>query len=123
MTNARKQLGQQGEQLAARFLFAKGYAIVAQNFQTRRAEIDIIAWHEKPHHGQTLCFIEVKTRQKNDGSAERAHDGNKRQHIMSAARAFCRKYRINTEHTPIQFEQVSVYVQEQRLQHFILPVD
>lgn len=51
-------LGERGEQIAASFLTDKGYRIVARNWRSsRHGEIDIIAWQ-----GDTLVFIEVKTR-------------------------------------------------------------
>lgn len=50
-------LGKAGEQEAARFLKNKGYKLLRQNYKTKLGEIDIIAWE-----GETLCFIEVKTR-------------------------------------------------------------
>ncbi|HOY84672.1 MAG: YraN family protein [Candidatus Cloacimonetes bacterium] len=48
-----------GEDLAAKFLANKGYAIVARNFRASTGEIDIIAIQE-----DTLVFVEVKTRSK-----------------------------------------------------------
>lgn len=50
-------LGQQGENLAAEHLRGLGYSIVARNFRTRMGEIDMIALD-----GDTLVFVEVKTR-------------------------------------------------------------
>ena len=54
-------VGSWGEDIAARFLVQKGYAIICRNFHARVGEIDIIAWHEEKLFGKTLCFIEVKT--------------------------------------------------------------
>jgi putative endonuclease len=53
----RLTLGKSGEKMASRFLRKKGYRILELNYRTRRGEIDIIA-----RNGQTLVFIEVKTR-------------------------------------------------------------
>ncbi|MCZ8216876.1 MAG: YraN family protein [Cyclobacteriaceae bacterium] len=49
--------GNKGEELAANFLVAKGYAIVAKNYRYKHAEIDLIARKD-----QWLIFVEVKTR-------------------------------------------------------------
>ena len=57
MTIERLRLGSSGEELAGRFLEKSGYRIVARNFRCRLGEIDIIA-----RDGETLVFIEVKTR-------------------------------------------------------------
>lgn len=50
-------LGALGEQIASRFLSAKGYKILEHNFRLPYGEIDIIAVDRK-----TLVFVEVKTR-------------------------------------------------------------
>lgn len=49
--------GAVGEMLAARFLRAKGYTILAANYRCRFGEIDIIAADR-----QYIAFVEVKTR-------------------------------------------------------------
>lgn len=110
MSKTKKQtIGAWGEQKAVQFLTEKGYNIIDRNFHTRMGEIDIIAWHKKIHFGNTLCFIEVKTRGHEDGSAERATIGGKFARIKQATIAYCIKNDIDREQTPIQFEQVSIY--------------
>ena len=52
------KLGEQGEELAVKLLKKKGYKIKVRNYKTRLGEIDIIAVD-----GNTLVFIEVKTRE------------------------------------------------------------
>jgi putative endonuclease len=52
-----KELGEQGEELAVRFLIRKRYRILARNWRDRGGEIDIVA-----RDGGTLVFVEVKTR-------------------------------------------------------------
>ncbi len=64
-------LGEQGEKLAAEFLRCSGYRIVVTNFKVPvgrnrngaqvTGEIDIVALD-----GETLCFIEVKTRRSDE---------------------------------------------------------
>ncbi len=49
--------GAKGEELATQFLKKNGYKIIERNFRIRGGEIDIIALD-----GQTLVYIEVKTR-------------------------------------------------------------
>lgn len=51
------ELGKIGEQLAADFLLANGYEIIARNYTFQKAEIDIIA----KHNNMMIC-VEVKTR-------------------------------------------------------------
>jgi putative endonuclease len=57
MTRARQSFGQQGEELAARYLEQRGYTILARNHRTPVGELDLIA-RDRSH----LLFIEVKTR-------------------------------------------------------------
>ena len=57
MTNAARAQGQRGEALAAAYLVARGYHIVARNFRYRRTEVDLIAQRD-----QQLLFVEVKAR-------------------------------------------------------------
>ena len=56
MTKASDNVGEVGEQLAARFLKSKGFSIEGQNFHRPWGEIDIIAVKDKQ-----LVFVEVKT--------------------------------------------------------------
>ena len=50
-------IGAWGEALAAEYLRKKRYDLVACGWRCKFGEIDLIAWE-----GNTLCFIEVKTR-------------------------------------------------------------
>lgn len=51
--------GRHGELAAFFYLRRQGYIVVARGWRSGRlrGDIDLIAWH-----GETLCFIEVKTR-------------------------------------------------------------
>jgi putative endonuclease len=55
--NAKDVLGQQGEQVAVRFLTEAGLAVLGRNWRCSQGEIDIIALD-----GRTLVICEVKTR-------------------------------------------------------------
>ncbi len=50
--------GKKGEDIAVEMLVKNGYKVIDRNFSSRFGEIDIIAIE-----GQTLVFVEVKTRQ------------------------------------------------------------
>lgn len=52
-----RELGIQGEQVAAQLLETKGYHILEQNYRCRFGEIDIVA----ENRGE-MVFVEVKTR-------------------------------------------------------------
>lgn len=59
MLDARKALGNTGESIACHFLQSQSFRIVARNWRHKQLELDIIA-----EHGDTLVFVEVKTRTK-----------------------------------------------------------
>ncbi|MBT4071098.1 MAG: YraN family protein [Candidatus Magasanikbacteria bacterium] len=122
-----QRIGAWGEEEASLFLIQQGYEIAGRNISCRMGELDIIAWHEKPYNGKTLCFIEVKTRGYGLGSGARATNKEKVRHMQLAAKWYCKHGGICIEDTPIQFEQISVYGGPDRgvvsLQHFIIPID
>ena len=81
-------VGDWGENLAAEFLSGKNYRIIGRNVRPdRRDEIDIVA-----RQGETLVFVEVKTRGREDfGSPASAVDADKRHVLNRAAAAYLRK--------------------------------
>jgi putative endonuclease len=64
MSGLKKELGQAGENLAVEHLQQRGYTIVARNWRCKQGEIDIIAGL-----GETLIFVEVRTRRSEDTEA------------------------------------------------------
>lgn len=76
-----KELGQEGEQLAADYLKKKGWQILEMNYRYSRSEIDLIA--SKP---KQLIFVEVKARTNTSfGLPEQYVDDKKAELIMKAA--------------------------------------
>jgi len=81
VTDHRRKLGDQGEELAARWLSDKGYQLIGRNIRMGRKEIDIICRTDS-----TIVFVEVKT----GGSDRFGHpafrvDRRKRQALVEAA--------------------------------------
>lgn len=81
-------VGEWGEGQAAAYLKAQGYALLGRNVRpNRRDEIDIIA-----RTGETLVFVEVKTRGRETfGRPMMAVDAKKRHALNRAAAAYLRK--------------------------------
>jgi putative endonuclease len=96
--------GRIGEDLAHRFLRARGCTVVARNYRTLSGsgEIDLVAWD-----GRTLAFIEVKTRGSREfGPPESAVDAEKRERVQQAARDYARRAEIPWRDT--RFDIVSI---------------
>jgi len=80
--------GDAGEERAYFHLRKLGYVMVAQKFRSARTrgDIDLIGWE-----GNTLCFIEVKTRSTRDVKPPEASvDQDKREQIGRVAREYLR---------------------------------
>jgi putative endonuclease len=81
-------LGEQGEREAARFLRRLGYRVVAARKRLRYGEIDIVAVD-----GQTVVFVEVKTRRTEEGvTPAQAVDPLRRRRMSRAAVAFLKAH-------------------------------
>ncbi len=108
------ELGVKGEALAARSLAAGGYELVLANFKIPigrnskgvqvTGEIDVIAID-----GETLCFVEVKTRRSRDfGGPLTAVDRRKQRQITRTARVYRRMFGVWD--MPYRFDVVTVVV-------------
>jgi putative endonuclease len=96
--------GRRGEEAAYFHLRKHGYVIIARNYRSprSRSELDLVGWD-----GETLCFIEVKTRTtRNIMPAEAAVDAEKQRDLSHVAREFLRKVKKDA---PFRFDIVSVY--------------
>ena len=98
--------GRSGEEAAYFYLREKGYVMVARNYRSprSRSELDLVGWD-----GETLCFIEVKTRSTRGLlPAEAAVDAEKQYDLSRVAREFLRKVKGNP---PVRFDIVSIYLE------------
>ena len=96
-----KELGETGEQIAARYLEEQGCVILDRHYRKEHKEVDIIALD----HGE-LAVVEVKTRT-SEGvfAAEQAVDHRKRQNIIRVANNYVRRYH-RTE--PLRFDIIAI---------------
>jgi putative endonuclease len=106
------ELGRRGEELAAAYLLQLGFSIVAANFSVpvgrNRAgvvidvEIDLVAYE-----GQTLCFVEVKSRASSWFAPPQANvDRRKQRQIARAARVYRRMFDLAG--APYRYDVVTV---------------
>ena len=105
-------LGKLGEAYAAAYLEQLGYRLVAANFTLPvgrnlrgvvvNAEIDVVAYE-----GQTLCFVEVKTRASDWFAPPQVNvDLRKRRQVARAARAYRRLFELDDQ--PYRYDVVTV---------------
>lgn len=106
--------GFQGELASYFYLRKLGFTVVARQWRTPqlRGEIDLIAWE-----GDTLCFIEVKTRSARGlVTAEAAVDEDKKRMLRRVAAAYKRQLPLHkgglklAEKAPCRFDVVSIYL-------------
>jgi len=77
-------LGQRGEGIAAKALKRSGYTILDRNVQLGRYEVDIIA-----QEGDTIAFVEVKTRRDDQYALPEDNITHKKQqHLIRAAQRY-----------------------------------
>jgi len=109
-------LGQLGESYAAAYLDQLGYRIVAANFTFPvgrnlrgaiiNAEIDLIAYD-----GDTLCFIEVKTRSSDWFAPPEVNvDLRKRRQITRAARVY--RQMLGVDNDPHRYDVITVIIND-----------
>ncbi|HEY5731309.1 MAG TPA: YraN family protein [Anaerolineales bacterium] len=86
-----QKVGQWGEETAAKYLTQKGFEIVGRNIRTPYGEIDIVA-----KQGDTILFVEVKTRTSNKmGLPEVSVTTRKREHMVACAEHYAAEHEID----------------------------
>lgn len=96
-----KQVGSRGEDLAAEFLKDRGYRIITRNYKTPIGELDIIA-----KDGETLVFVEVKTRSSNAyGYPFEAVDSRKKHKLKDLALLYLKNQKKNCA---VRFDVISI---------------
>ena len=95
-----RETGRAGERIAERLLRRCGLIILARNWRAAGGELDLAALE-----GETLVFVEVKTRRKGFADYPRV-SGPQRRRIVNASRAFRRRYGVVER--PFRFDLVTV---------------
>ena len=105
-------LGRRGEEFAAAYLQQRGYRIVAANFAlpvgrnrlgvSINVEVDLVAYE-----GETLCFVEVKSRASDWFAPPQVNvDRRKQRQIARAARAYRRMFGLVGE--PYRYDVITI---------------
>lgn len=104
-----KDLGNLGEDLASEYLINKGAEIIARNFRTKDAEIDIVFFdRDEKTKLVYLVFCEVKFRNNdNCGLPLEAVDYKKQRKIAKASSYFIYKNRIDSTF-PVRYDVISI---------------
>ena len=97
-------LGRRGERAAERYLWRRGYRILARNLELGKYEVDLLAQDR-----DTIVFVEVKTRRRAD--ATDPHDAvgpEKQRHLRAASQTY--QARHPDDEAYYRFDIVSVVV-------------
>ena len=102
MSLLRKLLGRSGEDRAARHLAEQGFTILERNYTAPQGELDLIALD-----GDTLVFVEVKTRTSSAyGAPELAVDRRKQERMVKAALGYLKHKKLHQ--MPCRFDVVAI---------------
>ncbi|HEX6983325.1 MAG TPA: YraN family protein [Balneolaceae bacterium] len=102
-TKSTREIGNEGEDLAAAYLESKGYLILERNYHFEHAEVDIVAYD----NATCIVFVEVKKRATNYfGEPEEYVDEQKMENIYKAAEAWI--YERKMDGSPARFDVISI---------------
>ncbi|MDR8394186.1 YraN family protein [Aliifodinibius sp. S!AR15-10] len=107
-----REIGHEGEELAASYLESKEYTILERNYFFEHAEVDIVAYDEKQ-----IVFVEVKYRSDTDfGEPEDSISEEKQKNIFKAAEAWL--YERKMDGSPVRFDVISIVQREEEAPQF-----
>jgi len=114
MQPAHLRTGAKGEETAREWLEAKGFRTEDRNFRRKAGELDLVM-----HDGETLVFVEVKTRSAglsgNFGTPGEAVNASKQAKMLKAAGMYLMKF---GNHPPAcRFDVVEVDAQTGAVRH------
>lgn len=102
MSLMRKGTGKRGEELAVAYLGKAGYRIIERNYRCLFGEIDIVA-----EEGETLVFVEVKSRRSDAyGAPQLAVGHQKQKKISRVSLHYLAEHQLR--HRPARFDVVAV---------------
>jgi putative endonuclease len=103
VTRERLELGKEGEDLALKKVESLGYQCIARNYRCSLGELDLVA-----RDGETLVFIEIKTRRgKSLDYAKEAVHARKQRQMSKVALAYMKK--TGCEDAKARFDVVVIH--------------
>lgn len=111
--NLRHKLGKLGEDLAVKYLIARGYTVLHRNYRYRKAEIDVIA-----RKNGVLAIVEVKSR--SGGFYESISDSvskKKRNLLVMATDGYIQDNKLDLE---VRFDIITILSDDSgyKIEHF-----
>jgi len=89
----KRSLGRRGEKIAVAHLQDQGYSILDRNWRCSAGELDIVA-----REGETLTFVEVRTRRGNRfGSAEESITPAKQAKLVELAQTYLQEHSLSDQ--------------------------
>ena len=108
MTQARLELGRYGEDLAYKRIKRLGYKKIIRNYRCPLGEVDLIA-----NDGDTLVFIEIKTRRgKSTGYAKEAVNARKQRQLSKVALSYMKSN--NCSEAKARFDVIAISIKEDK---------
>ena len=108
MTRDRLELGRYGEDLAYKRIKRLGYKKIIRNYRCPLGEVDLIA-----NDGDTLVFIEIKTRRgKPTGYAKEAVDARKQRQLSKVALSYMKSN--NCSDAKARFDVIAISIKEDK---------
>ena len=104
-TDATKELGRRGEELAAQHFSRLGYRVLARNHRTRFGELDLVLADEEE---QTIVFCEVKSRHVGSGDWRENLHGEKQKQVRTMAAAWLARVQDRPFGAELRFDAVGV---------------
>ncbi|MGQ9628735.1 MAG: YraN family protein [bacterium] len=101
--NSRGRIGRRGEEMAEKFLRERGCEILSRNYRASHREIDLVA-----RDGNTLVFVEVKTRRRGDVIPQESVGPRKREMLISAAYQYLADHGLDVDSTPCRFDVIAI---------------
>ena len=112
----KRDLGKEGEEIAANFLIKKGFKILAKNYHYSHGEIDIVADDKG-----VLVFVEVKTRLNLEfGEPEYAITSKKIKQIKKIAELYL--FDKGIEEANCRFDVVAILLEDEsnpKITHYV----